>query len=170
MRHVLLMLATVGTLAGVGCAGYRLGPTSPEVTGGKTIQINHFLNRTIEPRLVEAVNQNLRQVIQQDGSLKLNTHGDADIIVTGTLLHFERLAMSVQPQDVANVTDYEVRLKAHVKAFERVSGKVLLDRDVIGRTTEIVGTNLPASERQAMPLLANDLAKNIVSLLVEGSW
>ena len=170
MRHVPLTVATVGLLAAVGCAGYRLGPTNPELTGGKSVEIVYFVNRTIEPRLVEAVDQNLRQVIQQDGSLKLNTHGDADIIVTGTLLEFERRVMTVQPKDVINVTDYEVRLKAHVKAIERVSGRVVLDRDVIGRTTEIVGTNLPASERQAVPLLANDLAKNITSLLVEGSW
>jgi hypothetical protein len=170
MRRAFLMLAAGCTLAGAGCAGYRLGPTNPEVTGGKTVQVSFFQNQTLEPRLVEAVNQNLRQAIQQDGSLKLNTHGDADILVTGTLLEYERRPMTFQPKDVVSVANYEVRLKARVKAVERVSGRVLFEREVLGRTTEIVGTDLPSAERQAAPLLASDLARNITALLVEGAW
>jgi hypothetical protein len=170
MRCVLSLLVLFGVLAGTGCAGYRLGPTNPDMTGGKTVQVQYFQNQTIEPRLVEAVNQNLRQCLQQDGSLKLDTHGDADIVVSGTLLEFERRPMSFQPKDVITVTDYEVRLKARVKAVERSTGRVLFERVVTGRTTESVGTDLASAERQSVPLLAQDLARNITTLLVEGAW
>src|SRR5919198_2674409 len=50
-----------------GCAGYRFGPVHPELTAGKSIQVNFFENRTLEPRLVEAVNPALRKSLQQDG-------------------------------------------------------------------------------------------------------
>src|SRR5258708_17883255 len=79
-----------------GCAGYRLGPLHPELTGGKTIQVNFFENRTLEPRLVEAVNHALRKSLQQDGSYKLNTHGDGDLIVNGAVLRYERQGVSFQ--------------------------------------------------------------------------
>jgi hypothetical protein len=170
MRRVSLLLFAVGLLGSAGCAGYRLGPTNPEITGGKSVRVQYFQNRTIEPRLVDAVNQNLRETLQQDGSLKLSTHGDADIVLSGTLLEYVRKPMSVKPSDVISVTDYEVHLKAQVKAVERISGRVLFDRVVIGRTTEVVGTDLSSAERQSAPLLAKDLARNITALLVEGSW
>ena len=59
MRMPSLIFVMALALGG-GCAGYRLGPTNRELTGGKTIQVNFFENRTREPRLVEAVSHALR--------------------------------------------------------------------------------------------------------------
>ena len=39
-----------------------------------------------------------------------------------------------------------------------------------GRTTLRPGADFSSAERQAVPLLAEDLARNITSLLVDGSW
>ena len=61
-------------------------------------------------------------------------------------------------------------LTVKVTATERVGGKVVLDRDVTGRTTVRVGADLPSAERQALPLLADDFARNATTLLVEGTW
>ena len=153
-----------------GCAGYRLGPAHPELTSGKTIQVNFFENRTLEPRLVEAVNHALRKSLQQDGSYKLNTRGEGDVIVNGTVLRYERQGVSFQPNDILTVRDYQVILTVKVTATERASGKVMVDREVTGRTTVRVGSDLPSAERQALPLLADDLARNATTLLTEGTW
>jgi hypothetical protein len=157
-------------LALSGCAGYRLGPTNPAATQGRSIQVRFFENQTLEARLVEPINQSLRHVLQQDGSLALSTHGDADLILSGVLVRYERLPLAFQPQDVATVKDYEIRLHAKVKAIERRTGKAVLDREVVGRTSIRVGSDLTSAERQGIPLLAEDLAKNITALLVEGAW
>ena len=164
------MLGVLLALTACGCAGYRLGPTNPAVTGGRTVQVRFFENQTLEPRLVESVNQALRRVLQQDGSLKVRTHGDADLSLSGVLVDYHRLPLAFQPQDVATVKDYEIRLRAKVKAVEQSTGKVLLDREITGRTTVRVGSDLASAERQGIPLLAEDLAKNITALLVEGAW
>lgn len=161
---------TVLALGLWGCAGYRLGPVRPELTGGKSIQVNFFENKTLEPRLVEAVNHALRKTLQQDGSYKLNTTGDGDVIVNGALLRYERQGVSFQPNDILTVRDYQVMLIAKVTATERASGKVVLDREVTGRTTVRAGTDLSSADRQALPLLAEDLARKATSLLVEGTW
>ena len=153
-----------------GCAGYRLGPLHPELTGGKTIQVNFFENRTLEPRLVEAVNRALRKSLQQDGSYKLNTRGDGDVIVNGAVLRYERQGVSFQPNDILTARDYQVTLTVKVSATERISGKVMVDREVTGRTTVRVGSDSPSADRQALPLLADDFARKATTLLVEGTW
>ena len=153
-----------------GCAGYRLGPANPGLTRGKTVQVNFFGNKTLEPRLVEAVNHALRKSLQQDGTYKLNTRGDGDIIVNGAILRYERQGVSFQPNDILTVRDYQVTLMVKVTATERATGKVVLDREVTGRTTVRVGSDLPSAERQALPLLADDLARNATTLLTEGTW
>src|SRR5437762_97040 len=153
-----------------GCASYRLGPANPGLTRGKTVQVNFFGNKTLEPRLVEAVNHALRKSLQQDGTYKLNTRGDGDIIVNGAILRYEREGVSFQPNDILTVRDYQVTLMVKVTATERATGKVVLDREVTGRTTVRVGSDLPSAERQALPLLADNLARNATTLLVEGSW
>jgi hypothetical protein len=53
---------------------------------------------------------------------------------------------------------------------ERRSGRVLVDREVGGRTTIRIGPDLASAERQAVPNLAEDLARNVTSVLVDGTW
>src|SRR5439155_25472808 len=107
-RQVFPLLAALLEGACGGCAGYRLGPTNPELTGDKTDQVNFFENRTLEPRLAEAVNHALRKRLQQDGTYSLNTRGDGDIIVNGAILKFDRQGVLFQPNDILPAPDYTV--------------------------------------------------------------
>jgi hypothetical protein len=161
-----LLLATLSA----GCAGYRLGPTNPELTANKRIQIDLFENRTLEPDLPEALNHALRKELQQDGSFRLATRSDGDVVVRGVILKFERAPLAFQPTDVVAVTDFELRMVARLTAVHRSSGRPLVDREVVGRTSVRVGADLPSAERQALPLLADDWARKATSLLTEGSW
>jgi len=166
----LSIAALAAVLALAGCAGYRLGPIGGATAGSRSVQVDFFKNETQEPRLLEAVNSALRKRLQQDGTLRLDTRGTGDIVMTGALVKFERDGVSFQPGDVITARDFNLRLTARIKAVERASGKVLLDREVRGRTTVRAGSDLPSAERQAIPLLAEDLARNATTLLVDGSW
>jgi len=153
-----------------GCAGYRLGPTNGIVAGSRSVQVNLFENKTWEPRLTEPLATSLRRTIQRDGTYKLDTHGNGDIIVDGVITEFRRSGVTFQPADVLTVRDYELTLYAKVKATERGTGRIMFDSEVFGRTTIRSGPDLPSAERQAAPLLAEDMAHNIASLLVDGTW
>lgn len=153
-----------------GCAGYQLGPTGGAVAGGKSIQIGQIVNGTEEPRLSEAVSRSLRQRVQQDGTFRLATHGNPDVLVTVTLQRYERIALSLQTTDVVSIRDYDVNLVAHVVATDGGSGATVLDREVRGRTTIRSNADLGSAERQNAPDLADSLARNIISLLAEGTW
>lgn len=155
---------------GSGCASYKLGPTNGEAAGSRSVEFRPFLNQTPEPRLVEALTGALRKNLQRDGTYTLNTHGDGDVLVTGTLTRYSRDALSFQPRDILTVRDFRLTLAAKVTAVDRRSGRTLFDREITGRTTLRIGGDQTSAERQALPLLAEDLGRNVISTLCEGTW
>jgi hypothetical protein len=164
-----VVLAGLTALAG-GCAGYRVGPVSGREAGARSVQVNAFSSRVIEPRVGDAVTSSLRKQLQQEGTFRLNTKEEGDIILSGTIVEYDRSHLSLQRTDTLTPRDYRLHLRAHVTAQERASGRVLLSRDVVGRTTLRITPDLASAERQAVPLAAEDLARNITALLTEGEW
>jgi hypothetical protein len=159
------MLATLS-----GCAGYQLGPTSGVARLDKSVQIVPFSNATLEPRLTDALTSQLRKELQHDGTFRLATHDDGDIVVTGAITHYQRGELSFNPGDTLTVRDFRLNMTARVTARERSSGKLLLDKPVTGYTIIRFTSDLPSAERQALSLLADDLAKHVTALLADGSW
>ena len=169
--RVLLALGLAASVVSLtGCAGYKVGSTAAFPAGQHSIQIGLIQNKTLEPRLIEAVNNALRKRFQQDGTYKLDTRGESDVILTGVITRFDRSVVSFQPADILTVRDYALSLTAKLTVKERGTGKVIFERDVAGRTTVRAGTDLASAERQAVPLLAADLARNATSLIVDGTW
>jgi hypothetical protein len=169
MRSGILLCLSLLGLTLTSCA-YRLGPTNGERAGSRSVQVAPFLNKTIEPRLIEAVSFALRRQLQLDGTYKLDTHNDGDVVVTGTILNYERNGISLQARDALTPRDYRLTITAQVTAKERTSGKILLSRTVTGHSDIRIGTDLASAERQALPLVAEDLARNATALLVDGTW
>ena len=163
-----LFLAMATLVAG--CASYRLGPVNPAIPAGQSIEVGLFQNATPQPGLSESVNASIRRELQRDGTFELATGDDGDVLLTGNITHYRRSAVSFKPRDILSVRDFEVELITRIRAADRATGRVLLDRELTGRTTIRLGGDLASAERQALPLLANDLAKKIVALLAEGEW
>lgn len=176
MRPLILFAMGTAAILSAGCAGYRLGPVNGAVAGAKSIQVVPFNNQTLQPRLGDAVTQDLRERLQTDGTYRLVTRGAADIVVTGVITDYHRKGASFLQTDVTTPVSYRVTVTARVTARDRATGKSLLTRrgkdyvEVKGSTFIQTGTDLAEAERQAMPLLAGDLARNITELLTEGSW
>ena len=170
MRFGFLFFGSLLALTLSGCAGYRLGPTNGQTAGAKSVQLVPFANNTFEPRLTEAVTYAMRKTLQQDGTFRLDTHGQGDIIVTGVITSYNRSPLSFQPADVVTVRDYRLTMKVQITARERSSDKVILDRTISGFTTLRVANDLSSEERQALPLLADNLARNATSMLADGPW
>lgn len=168
MRCLAVFLALV-CLAWTGCA-YRLGPTNGERSGARSVQIQPLENKTVVPRLSEAVTHALRKEMMRDGTYKVDTRGETDILVTGIIVDYERRPMALQPRDALSPRDYRLVITAQITARERAGGKVLLDRKVQGHSNIRIGPDLASAERQALPLVAEDLARNATALLVDGTW
>lgn len=147
-----------------------MGPTNGVAAGIQTVQIQPFVNQTLEPHLTDAVEIALRKQLQQDGTYQLATHEPGDIVLTGVITDYRREALSFQPQDVLTPTDFRVTVTAQVTARERSTEKIIFDQKVTGSALVRVGSDLTSAERQARPLLANSLARSVTSLLVSGGW
>ena len=172
MKACLLKWSAVGMMTAFlsGCAGYHLGPVNEAVAGAKSIEILPFNNQTLQPRLGDAVTRALRERFQVDGTYRLATRNGGDLVLTGVITNYRREGVSYLAQDAATADNYRVDVTAHVVVREMDSGKVLLDKDVTGYTLVHVGLTLVDAERQAAPLLAEDLARKITGLVTEGSW
>jgi hypothetical protein len=158
----------VGLLTG--CAGYRLGPTNDALAGERSIEILPFNNKTLQPRLGDAVTQSLRERFQTDGTFHLKTNGGADVVLTGDITRYFRQGLSYLNVDVTTTENFRVGVTAHVVARDSSTGKKLMEKDISGYTLVNVGTDLASSERQSMGLLADDLARNVTMALTEGGW
>lgn len=170
MRALKLLLSGVVALALCGCAGYHLGSVSGEPAGDRTVEVLPFNNQTLQPRLGDALTQALRERFQVDGTYRLVTGKPGDIVVSGTITDYERQGLGYLNSDSSTPQNYRVGATVHVVVRDSASGKLLLDKNIKGHTLVNVGSDLASSERQAAPLLAGDLAQNVVAALTEGAW
>jgi hypothetical protein len=170
MRMPRILLPCLLALWAAGCAGYHLGPVNGASAGARSIEVQPFNNQTLQPRLGDTITESLRERLQTDGTYHLSTHGDADVVVSGIIRVYARQGLGFLNTDVTTPENYRLDLTVHVKALDRLSGKVLLDKDVKGHAFVHIGNDLASAEREAMPLLAEDAAQNITELLTEGAW
>jgi hypothetical protein len=168
----LLKFLFPGLLATVlaGCASYHLGPANGASAGQHSVEVLPFNNQTLQPRLGDAITQALRERLQTDGTYHLATHEPGDVVVTGVVKQYNRQGLGYLNTDVVTPENFQVTIMVHVIARERATGKLILDKDVKGHVLVNIGPDLASSERQALPLLAEDLSLNITELLTEGAW
>ncbi|HTV76483.1 MAG TPA: LPS assembly lipoprotein LptE [Candidatus Baltobacteraceae bacterium] len=170
MRLLNFFLVCTATVFIAGCAGYHLGPVNDMDAGEKSVEVLPFNNQTLQPRLGDAVTQALCERLQADATYRLTTSEPGDIVVSGVIKSYNREGLSYLNNDVTTTEDYRVGIVAHVVARERDTGKVLLNKDINGYALVHVGSDLASTERQSLPLLAEDLAQNIAESLTEGAW
>ena len=170
MRALKFLLPCLAAVAFAGCAGYHLGPVNGAPAGARSIQVQPFNNQTLQPRLADMLTQSLRERLQTDATYHLVTRGVADVVVTGFIRQYSRQGLGFLNTDATTPENFRVDLAVHVTARDRASGKTILDKDVKGHTFVHIGDDLASAERQALPLLTEDLSRNIVELLTEGAW
>jgi len=153
-----------------GCGGYRLGPSNGVGAREQSVFVQPFLNDTLQPRLEDDFTHAVRIGLQREGTYRLGAKTDCDIVLEGVIKNYRRQGLSYNPTDLVQVTDYSLVAVARVTAHDRRSGKKILDRDFSGSTQVQAGQDLMSAERQAMPLLANNLAAKVVDALADGTW
>ena len=163
------VLALVLLLTG-GCASYHLGPTSGLEAGAQSITIHPFPNQTPEPRLAPALAGALREQIQSDDTFVLNTRNEGDLVMSGNIIDYRRIGLTFQPNDIITIRDFEIQMTAEVRVVNRRTGDLVMEQNVTGRTLIRAFDDLASAERQALPLLSEDLARRAVDLLVDGDW
>ena len=153
-----------------GCAGYQLGPSNGLEARSQSVYVEPFVNDTLQPRLEDEFTRAVRRGLQREGTYRLGHKADSDIVVKGVITSYSRQGLSYDPGDLVRVTTYNLVAVTTITAYERDTGRKILEQDVPGNTQVTSGSDLASGERQATPLLAENMAKRVVDLLADGMW
>jgi hypothetical protein len=149
-----------------GCAGYRLGPTLGAQY--RSVAVPMFRNKTLKPQLEAQVTNGIIKRFQADGTLRVDSIANADVVLTGEIVRYRRHELRSRRTETGTPREYRVSIDAKIEARDRVTGKVLLaSTTVTGSADTFIGDDLQSAEEQVLPLIADDLAKQVVTLLAE---
>lgn len=158
----------IASLFVFGCAGYHIGPVTKR--NFKSIAVPMFRNTTLRPQIEAQISNAIIQRLQQDGSLIVETEPRADVVLKGSIIKYNREAFRSLRSDTGVPREYEITITVRVEAIDRRTGETVLKSTVVeGKTDVFIGEDQQSAEEQALPLVADDIAKRVTGLLVE-NW
>lgn len=166
MIRLLTALLACSLLAG---CGYKLGEIRPTpMRSVRTLAVPTFKNRTYEPRVEVLLADTLIKQLQQDGTYTVISDEQADAILYCTLNKTERRALRSVQNNVLATAEFELILEVTYEVVDRVTGIILMQGRLRGRTDFFSNDDLQTTERQAIPIAAQDLAEQITAEISEG--
>jgi len=86
------------------------------------------------------------------------------------VFRYDRIALRSLRSDTGVPREYRISITVRVEALDRRTGEtVLKSTEVEGTSDVFIGEDQQSAEMQALPLVADDIAKRVTGLLVE-SW
>jgi hypothetical protein len=149
-----------------GC--YTLGPIPPTyMKGVHSVSVPIFDNKSFEPQVQAVITDTFIKELQTDGTYPITGEDQADAIVHGTITDVIRTQTKAVVGDVLASAEFQITLKIHIEVL-RSTGQALVNKDFSGQSYFFVGSDLPTQERQAIPIAAQDCAKQVTAFLTEG--
>ncbi|MCB1062332.1 MAG: LptE family protein [Verrucomicrobiae bacterium] len=183
-------LSVAAFVSMTGCAGYQVGPVKP--TAYQNIQRIHvptFKNATLEPRSAAIVTNSVIKQLQQDGTYEITSKEKADAVLVGKITRIDRRQLRAAQTDTLKTTEMSLYIVVEWSLVDPSTGAKLqyaeardLDETnvevignlrsrpgrVVGQTIQFLDPNFQLSERNAIPLAAEDAAKQLVGQLANG--
>jgi Lipopolysaccharide-assembly len=154
-----------------GCLGYTLGPIKPtfmKEAGISTISVPIFDNRSYQPQIEALVTTSVIQAVQNDGTYQVTSEDRADAIVRGTILGVDRFQARSVVGNVLASAEFVLQLRLRIQVFSTKTNTLIATRDVVGQTSFFAGPDIPTQQSQAVPIAAQDAARQAVVYLAEG--
>ncbi|HSI08059.1 MAG: LPS assembly lipoprotein LptE [Rariglobus sp.] len=165
--RAILFIGFLGLLLS-GCSNYHLG------TGGhttfRTLYVAPVVNENSNlPQAVAIVSTQIREAFLRDPRVILvNTPGEADATLSVSLVSYSRLAQTNQSTDTGLARKFDVTLNAEATLRDNRDNKVIFhDRKVQAVRQVFVDSGQLQAEYQNIPLLAEELGKNVLSATLD---
>lgn len=166
MRWV-VRFAIVSVFVLSGC--YTLGPITPTyMKGVHSLSVPIFDNKSFEPQVQAVVTDTFIKELQTDGTYPITGEDEADAIVHGIITDVIRTQTKSVVGDVYASAEFQITLKIHIQVYRGGTGQVLVSKDFVGQSYFFVGSDLPTQEHEAIPIAAQDCAKQVTAFLTEG--
>ncbi len=162
-----LFLCLAGLLLFSGCANYRLG------TGGQptfsTLYVAPVINDTQSPQTVAIVSTQLREAFLNDPRIILvNTPEEADATLTVRLVRYRRDVQTALRNDTGLARKFDITLDAEASLRDNRDNKTLFDKRKVQAVRQVfTDSGQLQAEYQNIPLLAEVLARNVVSATLD---
>jgi hypothetical protein len=167
-RRLVPTLLAAGCLLLPGCAGYRVGPVGK--LSYRSVAVPMFKNETHQPQLEAQITNAIIKRFQADGTLRVESEPAAEVVVRGRIIQYGRAALRYVQTDVRTAREYRITITALIEVRNARTGEVVLKPTTLtGNADTFVGSDLQSAEQQVLPLVADDLARQVVNLLAE-SW
>jgi hypothetical protein len=162
MKSFVSKCLVLALLSGVtGCAHYYTGSAIPADL--RTIAVPPFENASGHPRAEVLATQAVLAEFRRDGTLRITERENAALEMNGRITACKLEPMRFDHDHPYRSVQYRLTVTAEVKVYERATGKVVAK---LGKVTgsDIFSTqsDLPSTERDAMPRAAAKLAQAIV--------
>jgi hypothetical protein len=165
---LLIVLTSSALLLLEGCAGYQLGSVKPSrFEGIESIHVPLFKNETLEPRSAPMLTNAVVAGLQTDGTYKVGSVNQADAVFEGTFKRIERRQLRSARFDTLVTRELNYRVICDW-VLRTPDGTILAEGSNYGEAAIFLDPNFQLSERQALPLAAQDFAKKVVSEISEG--
>ena len=166
-------VVTVLPLVLGGCANYQMGST-PKAAGFQDIRVLYVpsvVNETDETAVPGPVTNAILQEIDRDGTFRHARKDESDAILEITVKRIERTPIRQSTEQFLTTLQYQLILTLEYRVYSLKEKKEVLGATKVnGSTTFFVQGDQTESQRQALPLAAQNAAQNLVTTLANRGW
>ncbi len=144
-----------------GCANYRWTSSVPQEI--RTVAVPEFQNQSRLAELGPATTQYTLREFQREGTFSIRRSGDSSIEVQGVIKKVEFKPVAYARGYGMRAGEYRCFATLEASLIDKDKGKVLLNnRSYTAETTISVQNDLLTAQRNAVPRLAAEFARQIV--------
>lgn len=155
------------------CANYKMGST-PKGGGLDDIRVLYVptvANETDETAVPGPVTNAILQEIDRDGTFRHARKDEADAILEVTVKRIERSPIQQSVEQYLTTLQYQLTITLEYRIYSMKDKKEVVRKAVAsGYTTFFVQGDQTESQRQALPLAAQNAAQNLVTSLASRGW
>ena len=94
----------------------------------KSIAVPMFRNRTLRPQLEAQVTNAIIKGLQEDGSLRIQSQPNADVVLEGEIIRYERNVLRFLQSETRVPREFEIAITVRVEAKDAQTG---IDPDLL---------------------------------------
>ena len=159
VRSVLLLLVVAG--CGFWPYGFAGGGLPPHI---RTMAVLAFENETAVADLPRDITESLRRELQSRLGLRLAPEGQANAVVTGTILRYDPdipIGFSADPG--STTARRKLQITVDISIVDQTSGKTLLERRALVAEGEYAESAEVSGRRQAIEKMIDEIVRGVQS-------
>ena len=146
-------------------------PQRRRASGHPVLYVPTAVNETDETAVPGPVTNAILQEIDRDGTFRHARKDEADAILEVTVKKIERSPIQQSVEQYLTTLQYQLTITLEYRVYSMKDKKEVIGKAITsGYTTFFVQGDQTESQRQALPLAAQNAAQNLVTSLASRGW